>query len=126
MTIFRRLVGTALIVALALTAVAGAATTGTKRSQAATLSLVAYSTPREAYAKLIPMFQATPAGNGIEFTQSYGGSGDQARAVEAGLTADVVALSLAPDVDQLVAAGLVDAKWSRQSFKGIVTNSVVV
>jgi sulfate/thiosulfate transport system substrate-binding protein len=96
------------------------------RASGTTLSLVAYSTPREAYAKLIPMFQATPAGDGVSFTQSYGASGDQARAVTAGLKADVVALSLAPDVDTLVKAGLVDAKWDRQSYRGMVTDSVVV
>ena len=44
----------------------------------------------------------------------------------AGLKADIVALSLAPDVDQLVKSGLVDAKWDKQSYKGIVTDSVVV
>ena len=110
----------AVILAFAATAVAGAAQRGSS------LSLVAYSTPREAYAKLIPMFQATPAGKDVSFTQSYGASGDQARAVQAGLKADIVALSLAPDVDQLVKAGLVDAKWNRQSYRGIVTNSVVV
>lgn len=110
----------ALAVVLGATAVAGASGTGV------TLSLVAYSTPREAYAKLIPMFQATPAGRGVGFTQSYGASGDQARAVQAGLKADVVALSLAPDVDALVKAGLVDRKWSTQSYRGMVTDSVVV
>ena len=36
------------------------------------LALVAYSTPQEAYAKLIPAFQATAEGKGISFTQSYG------------------------------------------------------
>jgi sulfate/thiosulfate transport system substrate-binding protein len=106
--------------ALAATAVAGAAQKGT------TLSLVAYSTPREAYAKLLPMFQETPQGKDVSFTQSYGGSGDQARAVQAGLKADIVALSLAPDVDTLVKAGLVDPKWNRQSYRGMVTDSVVV
>src|SRR4051812_50198379 len=90
----------AVVVALVGTAVAGAAHKGT------TLSLVAYSTPREAYAKLIPMFQATPQGKDVSFTQSYGASGDQARAVQAGLRADIVALSLAPDIDTLVKAGL--------------------
>ena len=110
----------AALLALAITAVAGAARQGT------TLSLVAYSTPREAYAKLIPMFQATPAGKDVSFTQSYGGSGDQARAVAAGLKADIVALSLAPDIDSLVRAGLVDPRWNRQSYRGIVTDSVVV
>ncbi len=106
--------------ALGVSAVAGASGKDVK------LSLVAYSTPREAYAKLIPMFQSTPAGDGVSFTQSYGASGDQARAVQAGLKADIVALSLAPDVDQLVRAGLVDAKWNRQSYRGMVTDSVVV
>jgi sulfate transport system substrate-binding protein len=110
----------ALAVALSITAIAGASSKDIK------LSLVAYSTPREAYAKLIPMFQATPAGDGVSFTQSYGASGDQARAVQAGLKADIVALSLAPDVDQLVKAGLVDSKWNRQSYRGMVTDSVVV
>jgi sulfate/thiosulfate-binding protein len=90
------------------------------------LSLVAYSTPREAYNALIPEFQKTPAGNGADFSQSYGASGDQTRAVKAGLKADIVALSLAPDVDELVSAGLVDANWKRQSYRGMVTRSLVV
>ena len=90
------------------------------------LNLVAYSTPREAYGKLIPAFQKTAAGKDVDFTQSYGASGEQTRAVKAGLKADIVALSLAPDMDELVAAGKVDAKWKKQSYKGMVTNSVVV
>ncbi len=90
------------------------------------LSLVAYSTPREAYLELISEFQKTPAGEGVNFSQSYGSSGEQTRAVKAGLRADVVALSLAPDVDELVADGLVERKWKRQSYRGMVTNSLVV
>ena len=90
------------------------------------LSLVAYSTPREAYAQLIPMFQKTAAGRDVGFTQSYGSSGEQTRAVKAGLKADLVALSLAPDVDELVTAGLVDENWTKQPYKGMVTDSVVV
>ena len=62
----------------------------------------------------------------MSFSQSYAASGDQARAVKAGLKADIVALSLAPDVDELVAAGLVDANWKRQSYRGMVTRSLVV
>src|SRR5262245_13715852 len=92
----------------------------------ARLSLVAYSTPREAYAKLISAFQDTPAGKDVDLSQSYGASGEQTRAVKAGLKADIVALSLAPDVDELVLAGIVDARWNRQSFRGMVTHSVVV
>jgi len=90
------------------------------------LSLVAYSTPQEAYEALIPAFQKTSAGKDISFNQSYGASGDQERAVEAGLKADVVALSLAPDVDKLVKANKVDANWDKNKFGGFVTNSVVV
>jgi sulfate/thiosulfate-binding protein len=103
-----------------------AAATAQARSSDARLSLVAYSTPREPLGKLVTAFEKTPAGKDISFTQSYGASGDQARAVNAGLRADIVYLSLAPDVDTLVKAGLVDSKWNRQSYKGIVTNSVVV
>ena len=36
------------------------------------LTLVAYSTPREAYEQLIPAFQKTEAGRGVAFSQSYG------------------------------------------------------
>jgi sulfate/thiosulfate transport system substrate-binding protein len=90
------------------------------------LSLVAYSTPQEAYQELIPAFQKTDAGKDVSFSQSYGASGDQERAVEAGLSADVVALSLQPDVEKLVKAGKVDANWNKDKYHGFVTNSVVV
>ena len=90
------------------------------------VSLVAYSTPAEAYAQLIPAFQATTAGKGVQFTQSYGASGEQSRAVEAGLKADVVEFSLAPDMDRLVKAGIVASTWSQNQHKGFVTDSVVV
>ena len=114
------------LLAAGLVATAGIGSAAPKRSTDTKLSLVAYSTPRAAYAQLIPAFQKTPEGDGVSFTQSYGASGDQARAVKAGLNADIVALSLAPDVDELVSAGLVDAKWKKQSYKGMVTDSVVV
>jgi sulfate/thiosulfate-binding protein len=120
-------VGFALVIVTAATgAAAFAGSSSPMRSTDTELSLVAYSTPREAYGKLIPSFQKTPQGRDVNFTQSYGASGEQARAVKAGLKADIVALSLAPDMDELVAAGLVDAKWTKQSYKGMVSNSVVV
>src|SRR3954470_605754 len=90
------------------------------------LSLVAYSTPQEVYAKLIPAFQKTAAGKGVTFSQSYGPSGDQARSVVNGLPADVVAFSLAPDVKKLVDAGLVSSDWTSQPDQGLVSKSVVV
>ncbi len=91
-----------------------------------TLSLVAYSTPKDAYAKIIPAFQGTAAGKGVSFNQSYGASGDQARAVAAGLSADIVALSLEPDVSTLVKKGIVPSNWNQNKYHGIVTDSVVV
>jgi sulfate/thiosulfate-binding protein len=124
-----RLAALAVSVSLCIVLVTAAAVTvsaAPTRVSDTKLNLVAYSTPREAYGKLIPLFQKTPAGEDVDFTQSYGSSGEQTRAVKAGLETDVVALSLAPDVDELVAAGIVDAKWKNQSYKGMVTNSVVV
>jgi sulfate/thiosulfate transport system substrate-binding protein len=90
------------------------------------LTLVAYSTPREVYAKLTKSFAKTDAGKGVSFDESYGSSGEQSRAVESGLAADVVAFSLAPDVDRLVEAELVDASWADDEYNGMVTSSVVV
>jgi sulfate/thiosulfate-binding protein len=90
------------------------------------LTLVAYSTPREAYEQLIPEFQKTDAGKGIGFSQSYGASGDQSRAVQNGLAADVVALALEPDMAKLVDAGLVAKDWNADAHQGMITNSVVV
>jgi sulfate/thiosulfate-binding protein len=90
------------------------------------LTLVAYSTPREAYEEIIPAFQKTAAGSGVSFDQSYGSSGEQSRAVEAGLPADVTAFSLEPDVTRLVEAGLVEEGWADNEYDGMVTDSVVV
>jgi sulfate/thiosulfate transport system substrate-binding protein len=90
------------------------------------LALVAYSTPKGAYEKLIPGFQTTPGGKGVTFTQSYGGSGEQSRAVANGQHADVVNFSLEPDVERLVKAGLVSSSWNQNATHGFVTNSVVV
>jgi sulfate transport system substrate-binding protein len=91
-----------------------------------TLSLVAYSTPKDAYGKIISAFQATSAGKNVSFNQSYGASGDQARAVAAGLSADIVALSLEPDVSTLVKKGIVPSNWNQNRYHGMVTDSVVV
>jgi sulfate/thiosulfate transport system substrate-binding protein len=90
------------------------------------LTLVAYSTPEEAYKELIPAFNKTPEGKGVGFSQSYAASGEQSRAVEGGLPADVVEFSLEPDMTRLVDADLVDKAWNQNEHKGMVTNSVVV
>jgi sulfate transport system substrate-binding protein len=88
------------------------------------LSLVAYSTPQVVYDELQPKFAATGAGEGTSFSSSYGASGDQSRAVESGLPADVVAFSLAPDITRLVKANLVSSDWTSEPHKGMVTDSV--
>jgi sulfate transport system substrate-binding protein len=95
-------------------------------SKGGSVDLVAYSTPKDAYGKIISSFQKTQAGSGVDFSQSYGASGDQARAVAAGQDADLVALSLDPDVNLLVGKGLVPKNWNANSHRGIVSDSVVV
>jgi sulfate/thiosulfate transport system substrate-binding protein len=116
----------ATVLAVALIALSALVVACGGSSDSNTLSLVAYSTPQEAYEELIPAFRKTVAGKDVKFKQSYGASGDQARAVEAGLSADVVALSLAPDVDKLVEPGKVAKDWANDKYDGFVTNSVVV
>jgi sulfate/thiosulfate-binding protein len=111
---------TAAIAALVLASGAAGATKDTK------LSLVAYSTPGAAFAKIIPAFQRTAAGKDISFDQSYGASEVQAKAVLSGLEADVVDFSLQPDMDRLVQAKLVAKTWNQNQYKGFVTKSVVV
>jgi sulfate transport system substrate-binding protein len=115
-----RQISLTLLVALIFPALAAGASRDVK------LTLVAYSTPKEAYGQLIPAFQKTAAGKGVSFSQSYGASGEQSRAVAAGLDADVVAFSLAPDIASLVQKKLVAPNWNRDRWKGMVTRSVVV
>lgn len=90
------------------------------------VTLAAYSTPQEAYEEIIPAFNETPDGEGVSFEQSYASSGESRRAVQEGLPADVVALSLAPDVTALVEDGLVPETWDQDEYDGMVTDSVVV
>jgi len=116
----------ALAAALVLAACGSSSSSSSSGGGSANLSLVAYSTPKEAYADIIPAFDKTAAGKGVTFTQSYGASGDQSRAVAAGLPADVVAFSLSSDVNRLVKSGQVAADWNTGPYKGNVTNSVVV
>jgi sulfate/thiosulfate-binding protein len=117
-------------IALAVALIAGfslpAATSAPAARQSTTLNLVAYSTPKEAFATIIPAFQKTAAGKDVQFTQSYGPSESQARAIIAGQPADVVDLSLQPDLDSLVAKGLVAKSWNQNQYHGFVTRSVVV
>jgi len=114
------------IIWIALLGIGLLASSAAGASKGGSVALVAYSTPKDAYGQIISAFQKTSAGNGSNFSQSYGASGDQARAVAAGLKADVVALSLDPDINMLVGKGLVPKNWAANAHKGIVSDSVVV
>ncbi len=114
----------ALLASFAAVACGGSSSNG--GGDSTKLTLVAYSTPREAYEAIIPAFQETAAGADVDFDQSYAASGEQSRSVEAGLPADVVAFSLEPDVTRLVDADLVASDWAEDEYDGMVTNSVVV
>jgi sulfate transport system substrate-binding protein len=96
------------------------------RAAGATLNLVAYSTPKPVMSALETDWEQTPQGSGVTFTQSFGPSTSQAQAVAAGQPADLVFLSWPGDIEILVNAGLVNANWDEQSYRGIVANTVVV
>ncbi len=118
-------IGLALMFALSGAGCGGQSTASSEEGDT-TLTLVAYSTPREVYEQLTRDFAATPEGAGVSFDESYAASGEQSRAVAAGLPASVVAFSLEPDVTRLVDEGLVSADWKDDEFGGMVTESVVV
>ena len=122
-----RLLVAALLLVVVGTTLPGCGQSGTKK---VTLYLVAYSTPQAVYAKIIPMFEAWYKKNDneqITINQSYGGSGSQAQAVIGGNPANIVALSLAGDVNKIEKAGLITSDWTKVgSYNGLVSDSVVV
>ena len=68
-----------------------------------------------------------PAGEGVSFSNSFGASGDQSRAVVAGQPASVVHFAQAGDMERLVEEGELVAKdWDKQPYGGIAQDSVVV
>ena len=115
-----------LVAVVLVSAAIGLAACGSTSGSSKSVALVAYSTPQSAYEKLIPAFQATTEGKGVSFSQSFGPSGEQSRAVANGLHADVVNFSLEPDVERLVKAGLVSPTWNQNATHGFVTKSVAV
>src|SRR3954451_16732109 len=90
------------------------------------INVVGYSVLEQANTNVIKGFGETDEGKDVTFKTSYGASGDQSRAVEAGQDADEVHFSLEPDVTRLVDAGLVADDWKDNETKGICTQSVVV
>jgi sulfate/thiosulfate-binding protein len=97
-------------------------------SEGGKLSVVGYSTPESVYAETLePAFEKTPQGSGVSFSNSFGASGDQSRAVAAGQPASVVHFSTASDMERLVEEGeLVSKSWEKQPYGGYATDSVVV
>jgi sulfate/thiosulfate transport system substrate-binding protein len=101
---------TRLVAAFALlTALASAA-----HAADVTLLNVSYDPTRELYADINKAFAAKykgETGKTVEIKQSHGGSGKQARSVIDGLTADVVTLALAYDIDEIAARGIIAKDW---------------
>jgi sulfate/thiosulfate transport system substrate-binding protein len=116
---------TAAALAMVISGAAGCGSAGAGAGKIQ-LSLVSYSTPQAAYEQIIKAYQKTPQGKNITFTKSFGASGDQSRAVEAGLKADIVAFSLEQDMTRLVKPGLVAQDWNAGKYQGMITDSVVV
>ena len=100
------------------------------KSDTDALTVAAYTTPREAYGRaVLPAFQKAwkaKTGRDVEFRESYQGSGAQARAIIGGFEADIAALSLAPDIDKIVAEKVITHDWKARPHGGMVTTSVVV
>lgn len=96
-----------------------------------TLTLGAYTTPREVYGKeILPAFKEywkNKTGQEVTFKESYLGSGAQARAIVGGFDADIAALSLEADIEVIKKEGLIRHDWKKEgSFGGMVSHSIVV
>jgi sulfate/thiosulfate-binding protein len=102
--------------------------TGSDSSGGAKLDVVGYSTPESVYTESIePAFEQTSQGKGVSFSNSFGASGDQSRAVAAGQPASIVHFAQAGDMERLVEEGELVAKdWEKQPYGGIAQDSVVV
>ena len=102
--------------------------TGADSSSGGKLDIVGYSTPEAVYTEVLePAFEGTPEGEGVSFSNSFGASGDQSRAVAAGQPASVVHFAQGGDMERLVEEGEIVAKnWNKQPYDGIAQNSVVV
>jgi sulfate/thiosulfate-binding protein len=129
------LAGAAALVASACSSGGGGAPTASGDGECQTpeppvITFAAYSTPREVYGKIISAFQTKwkeeHNDQSVIFQESYGGSTTQSQNVINGFEADVVALSLAPDVDVIKEAGLITHDWTQAPDKGMVSTSIAV
>ncbi len=96
--------------------VAAALTTSTAQAAAVTLLNVSYDPTRELYVDFNTAFAKywkAKTGQDVTINQSHGGSGKQARSVIDGLSADVVTLALAADIDAVATQGkLLPINWA--------------
>jgi sulfate transport system substrate-binding protein len=89
------------------------------------ITLVAYSVPEPGWSKVIPAFNASDEGKGVQVITSYAASADQSRGVVEGKPADIVNFSVEPDITRLVKAGKVSPDWDKDTSKGVPFGSVV-
>lgn len=108
----------------------GSSRSGGGNESPVSITLGAYTVPREAYGKsIIPAFEKhwlAEHGQKLKVRESYLGSGAQARAIAGGFEADVAALSLQADIEKIEEAGLIPSTWKAGQHGGMVTRSVVV
>jgi sulfate transport system substrate-binding protein len=101
--------------------------TGASSGSGGSVDVVGYSTPESVYEEALePAFEETSQGAGVSFSNSFGASGDQSRAVEAGQPAALVHFSQGGDMERLVESGQVAPDWNKNRYKGIGQDSVVV
>lgn len=95
---------------------AGTTTTTSPSSSTDTVNVVGYSVVGPAFKALETAFKATPAGQNVSFTNSFGSSDTLTYDVAEGQPADLVNLSYEPNITTLVLAGKVPANWSSQEL----------
>jgi sulfate/thiosulfate transport system substrate-binding protein len=117
------------IIIAALLVVGTIATQVKAQTAEVTLTLAGYAVPREAYADIIPLFQAyweKEKGQKVTFQESYVASGAQSRAIVGGFEADIAALSIQSDITRIQDAKLITHDWKANDYKGFPYTSVVV
>ena len=78
---------------------------------------VSYDPTRELYVEYNQAFAKhwkAKTGQDVQFKQSHGGSGKQARSILDGIDADVATLALGGDIDALAKNGLVKPDWQKR------------
>lgn len=101
----------------------------TKSNKTVTLTIGGYSTIKDEFEAIFPLFQKEwkkKTGETVEFKESYQGSGAQALNITNGFEADIAALSLEGDINKIQKAGLITHDWKSAPHAGIITKSIAV